>query len=207
MSILKQVCKSDGLILYAGGVGLSACLPYVRQAAIQQPQVPCTMFWMIRDAGEPICGSGKVLCQVYLSYGVLSALLDVLIDQLRPIADQLAQIHDMEKADRCCITINIHLTSEAHALADSELPMMSTGEIDSGSPLLRVQVLRHRVDLSSTGYANQLGFDEERRRRSRLTVFSCGPASLCDDVRREARLALAAGDWHDVGYVEECFSW
>ncbi|KAK0554897.1 ferric-chelate reductase [Tilletia horrida] len=179
------VCKSDGLILYAGGVGLSACLPWVQQAAVRQPQVPCAMFWMIRD----------------------EALLDVLIDQLRPVADQIAQIHDLEKADRCCITINVHLTTGTQTGAGSELSTTLAGEIDSGSPLIRLVVFRHRADLRSAMYSHHLGFDDDQQQESRLTVFSCGPASLCDSVRREARLALSSGTWQDVGYVEECFNW
>lgn len=40
-----------------------------------------------------------------------------------------------------------------------------------------------------------------------LTVMSCGPAALCDEVRRQVKLTSAARRWKVVDYVEECFSW
>lgn len=40
-----------------------------------------------------------------------------------------------------------------------------------------------------------------------LGLAACGPASLCDDIRAEAKQALLSGQWSDVDHVEECFSW
>jgi hypothetical protein len=40
-----------------------------------------------------------------------------------------------------------------------------------------------------------------------LTVMSCGPAALCDEVRRQVMVTSAERCWKVVDYVEECYSW
>jgi hypothetical protein len=40
-----------------------------------------------------------------------------------------------------------------------------------------------------------------------LTIMSCGPAALCDEARRQAKLTSTERCWKVVEYVEECYSW
>lgn len=40
-----------------------------------------------------------------------------------------------------------------------------------------------------------------------LSIVSCGPAALCDEVRSQAKASMAHGRWKSVQYIEECFSW
>jgi hypothetical protein len=40
-----------------------------------------------------------------------------------------------------------------------------------------------------------------------LSIVSCGPAALCDEVRSQAKATMAQGSWKYVRYLEECFSW
>lgn len=40
-----------------------------------------------------------------------------------------------------------------------------------------------------------------------ITVMSCGPAALCDEVRMQVKATSSLDAWGSVDYIEECFSW
>ncbi|CAD6916642.1 unnamed protein product [Tilletia caries] len=226
-----EVHNASHVLLFAGGVGVAYTLPYMIETALgNRRNVPCTMTWMIRD----IALFNAVMDQLTGTVQELAARAKTAAEEMKR-APLLINLHMTSSKSATTqepfAPIIISELDKRHDAAGKELASSSSsaeekeeeeGEGESGrmrgtpetegaggfydylEPYFRVTTSFGRANVCDTIASAAAAADEGKRR---LVVMSCGPTSLCDDVRYEAQRALRSGAWEDVGYFEECFSW
>ncbi|KAE8231249.1 hypothetical protein CF326_g3735 [Tilletia indica] len=222
----EEVRIASHVLLFAGGVGVAYTLPYMIETALSNRNVPCTMTWMIRD----IALFDAVMEQLTAAVEELSARSKEGVEDLKraPLLINLhitssdsAATHEAFRANISELVKHAGRDSGGASASGSgeeekndiakvdnkALPTPSTSEpayYDHLEPYFRVMTSYGRASVSSIVSSAAAATGEGA---GKLVVMSCGPASLCDDVRYEAQKALSSGAWGDVAYFEECFNW
>lgn len=225
-----RVSRHDDVLLFAGGIGITFCLPYFIHAAVADATTEtrrCKLVWAIRD------------------FDVVDAIADQLVrldDALRasahkgprPIIELCVTAGEVREAKDEEVGQVMAAIVELNDAAGVEADAASKASTSSSTPAMtpaatkseyiekkkissfeeRVASLADRlattIDLRATqGRPSKRLASHFETHRSKCTaaVVACGPASLCDDVREGALYALRTGEWADVEYVEECFDW
>lgn len=190
----------------------------------------CKLVWMIRDLGE----FSKILESVSLKRKNHIDACVIIQDELEMLSRQLqSQRHAADRTDRRApLLVEIHVTeshSRKRALNSVDLearPLLRVSAentratedeaqksvydiVDAKTPLLvtspwidiTVKHGRASKDIEQHFPTNELSSAQS------LTIMSCGPAALCDEVRMYTKATSASCMWGSVNYIEECFSW
>ncbi|KAE8262653.1 hypothetical protein A4X09_0g7415, partial [Tilletia walkeri] len=222
-----EVRIASHVLFFAGGVGVAYTLPYMIETALSNRNVPCTMTWMIRD----IAIFNAVMEQLTAAVEELSARSTEAVEDIKraPFLINLhitssdsaatqgafsASISELDKhvgrdLDRASASGSGEEQKNDIAKVDNKAhPTPSTSEpayYDHLEPYFRVMTSYGRASVS--GIVSSAAAATGEGVGGKLVVMSCGPASLCDDVRYEAQRALRSGGWGNVAYFEECFNW
>lgn len=187
----SSLCQCESL-LFAGGAGIAFCLPLFAQAALHS-SYRCKLVWAVRE--------------IEMVQGIEEQLLR-LAQHLRRFAGRSAEY-------RPCVEVHFTDSSKVACPASPELrdtPATSQFAVFACLAASIQDVIDFAVESKGRPVIDldhHVGrrADVTFKRSMKFTIVSCGPASLCDDVRLVAVSALRRPDWSDVQYIEECFDW
>jgi hypothetical protein len=207
-------------------------LPHLVRIALHCPTTTCKLVWMIRDIGKSLapyeCGFSDAnrpdACVI------IQEELEMLEQQL-----QLQERTTNQHIRRAPLLIEIHITGglshrrevnstdlevrpllriscEMPGRLEEERKLEWSGRngtsdtkrsILESSPWFEISLKHGRA---STVIEQHFPTNELSPTQS-LTVMSCGPAALCDEVRMQVKETSSSESSTSVDYVEECFSW
>ncbi|GHJ83641.1 hypothetical protein NliqN6_0043 [Naganishia liquefaciens] len=220
-SLHEEVYATENLLLFAGGVGVTFVLPHFVKTALHAPKTACKLVWMIRDldACVIIQDELEMLAQELQSHSLAAAhatpsraplLIEIHVTGRRARKRALSSV-DLEAQPLLrASTDHAVITSAGHTpISEDEEQKYEVESADAKTPIL---VSSSWLDITiKHGRASSVierHFPASELSSSQsLTIMSCGPAALCDEVRMHTKATSLACSWKSVHYIEECFSW
>lgn len=220
----SSVAKHDDVLLFAGGVGITFCLPYFVQVAVQS-DARCKLVWAIRDfdivdsVADQLIRLDEVLRAAERPRSSrpkieLRVTAGEFFDKAKEeVAEGVAELkHSATDSDNALSKASSSASSTPiPSPPDEKAEYVEAKKIESSSKRLTALAARlsGSMDLVAVhGRPSKRVADHFEPHSDRTAaVIACGPASLCDDTREGAIFALRKGEWRDVEYVEECFDW
>ncbi|PWN54246.1 hypothetical protein IE53DRAFT_376654 [Violaceomyces palustris] len=203
----------DHLILFAGGIGVTFCVPYLARSVHERKWKSCKLVWMVRDLD----------------------MLEILNEQLLELESALGQNSRSEGLLMPSLSIEVYHTSST--LDTTTMPLVGSSSTSSEDEknLEEVDSLKgddatdsEKGKVQGGGSADFWSSREGGKaicvtmrsgrpsgrvesptgsRQESVGVIACGPKSLCDWARKEALHLRRSGCSSDVELHTECVLW
>ncbi|CAO1633125.1 unnamed protein product [Sympodiomycopsis kandeliae] len=197
----NYLADSEVIVLFAGGIGITFCLPIFTYTAFNCPEKQCKLVWNVKTLEE---------------FAVLREQLLALVDLLRqtktiPASPFTIDLHVTEEQTSVSTFVEkdegIEGSSSSRSGSERDDKSITDAQMENATNVELQPFFVLKIKSGRSINALEQHVDTHRCKGKTLGLAACGPASLCDDVRLSAKRALLSGQWGDVDHVEECFNW
>ncbi|EPQ26726.1 uncharacterized protein PFL1_05705 [Pseudozyma flocculosa PF-1] len=215
-----SLCATDHLLLYAGGIGVTYCLPFLEQHVYRGKFKTCKLVWMLRDLDllevldEPLgeldaaadATKAKLFIDVYHTASRASekgAPIATLEEVPAELPSSLSSSSDLTPQEEKSITGGLD--------DDDDEP---AEKAEGGGRTANEGVLKRRwrnitfnVHHGRPDGIRHLDESVAASRADSLSVVCCGPRPLCDWARNETLQWRREREWADIDFHAECVLW